>query len=76
MPSFASGRTCKASWAMPPTATPHASAMIGGSTCGATKIAEPMIERLRITGVNAGIANRRYTLSIPPASETSEMKST
>ena len=44
---------------MPPIITPQASATIGGSTCGATKIAAAMIDRLRMTGVNAGMAKRR-----------------
>ena len=31
-----------------------------------------MIDRLSSTGVNAGIAKRRYTFSTPPASDTSD----
>jgi len=59
---------------MPPANTPHASAITGGSTCGASHSAAAMIATLSSTGVNAGIAKRRCTLSTPPASEVSEMK--
>ena len=58
---------------MPPANTPHASAITGGFTCGARNSVAAMIERLSSTGVNAGIAKRRYTFSTPPASEVSEM---
>ena len=44
---------------MPPIVTPHASAVIGGSQYGARNSAAPMIDTLRSTGVNAGIAKRR-----------------
>src|SRR5512134_465991 len=54
--------------------TANARAMIGRSSRGASQIAQPMNERLSSTGVKAGIANRRYVLSTPATSATSDMK--
>ena len=53
--------------------TAHARANIGGSSSGASHSAQPMKDRFKSAGVNAGTENLPKVLSTPPARETKEI---
>ena len=54
---LAKGAICIKSWSMPATITPQAKTYIGISYIGAMKIAAIIKDKLKTTGVNAGIEN-------------------
>ena len=53
--------------------TAHARANTGGSRSGASHNAQPMKDRFKSAGVNAGTENFPKVLSTPPARETKEI---
>ena len=64
---------CNASCSTPPISTAQASAITGGSICGASHSAQAMKDKLSSTGVNAGTENRLQVLSTAPANAVSAM---